>query len=246
MGRRRAKNLLLDEAAVERGEAYCVGCGTTLSRLVEDFLTALPDGRESEVKSPIVRALAGVAALDPKPEAYRRYVADKYRERPPGTHPHAPIVGSVRLPHHQRTPIVIAPDVILDLIAARGEAGRDAAMLFDAIAAEVEAGTERMPAYIAPITVPMIHYLALHGSDTLDGLRVTFNLLRLLHVAPLGRDDYFEALHFSNCAYEDAIQFVACLRVGAKYLVTGEDFGTHRMPVPRRTAGEVVAVVGRG
>jgi hypothetical protein len=230
MGRRRAKNLLLDEGAVERGEAYCVGHGATLSRLVEDFLWTLPAGRlrETEVKSPVVRALHGVAALDPKPEAYGRYLEDKYRDVRPGSRDDVAIISSVRLARHERTPIVIAPDVILDLIAARGDAGRDAAMLFDAIAAEVQAGTERMPAYVAPITVPMIHYLARHGSDTFDGLRVTFNLLRLVHVAPLDRDDYFEALHFHNYVYEDAIQFVACRRVGAKYLVTGEDFGVQR------------------
>jgi hypothetical protein len=42
-------------------------------------------------------------------------------------------------PRLERMPIVIAPDVIHDLIAARGERGQEAAMLFDAIVADVEA-----------------------------------------------------------------------------------------------------------
>jgi hypothetical protein len=39
------KNLLLDDEALRRGEEYCEKHGTTLSRLVEDFLMALPPRR---------------------------------------------------------------------------------------------------------------------------------------------------------------------------------------------------------
>jgi hypothetical protein len=45
------------------------------------------------------------------------------------------------------------------------------------------------------------------------------------------QDRYSTALIRSAYAYEDAIQFVACRRVGAKYLVTGEDYGVKRAPV---------------
>jgi hypothetical protein len=144
-------------------------------------------------------------------------------------------------------PIVIAPDVIHDLIAARGERGQEAAMLFDAIAADVEAGTNRLPAYIAPVTVPLIHYVGWQGADWSETLGITTDLLRLLLVVPLVNEDYVEAsLRFRQFAYEDALQFVTYRRVGARYLVTNDDFGGQRAPVRRRTAGEVAAVVGRG
>jgi hypothetical protein len=152
--------------------------------------------------------------------------------------------GSPRL---GRTPIVIAPDVILDLIGPRSERRYEAAMLFDAIAADVEAGNDQRPAYIAPVTVPLIHYLAREGGDARQALGVTVDLLRLLHVAQLANEDYAEAaLQFHNFAYEDAIQFVTCRRVAAKYLVTSADYGVLRMPVRSRTAAEVVGWFGTG
>jgi hypothetical protein len=118
-------------------------------------------------------------------------------------------------------------------------------MLFDAIAADVEAGNDQRPAYIAPVTVPLIHYLAREGGDARQALGVTVDLLRLLHVAQLANEDYAEAaLQFHNFAYEDAIQFVTCRRVAAKYLVTSADYGVLRMPVRSRTAAEVVGWFG--
>lgn len=60
--RRKPRNLSLDPKAVARGEQYSKRVGTTLSRLVEDFLRALPTGRSAEAKSPLVRRLHGVAA----------------------------------------------------------------------------------------------------------------------------------------------------------------------------------------
>jgi hypothetical protein len=39
---------------------------------------------------------------------------------------------------------------------------------------------------------------------------------------------------------------VTCRRVGAKYLVTGKDYGVKRAPVHRRTAAEILPIVRRG
>jgi hypothetical protein len=150
-------------------------------------------------------------------------------------------------PRIGRTTIVIAPDVIVDLIGPRSERRYEAAMLFDAIAADVEAGNDQRPAYIAPVTVPLIHYLARQGGAARSGLGVTVDLLRLLYVAQLANEDYAEAaMNFRNFAYEDALQFVTCRRVAARYLVTSADYGVKRMPVRSRTAGEVVGWFGRG
>ena len=76
MGSRRAKNLLLDAEALNRAEAYCRHQQTNLSRLVEDFLLALPgpyDHESQQAKSPIVRRLDGAANMGP-------FEADPYRD----------------------------------------------------------------------------------------------------------------------------------------------------------------------
>lgn len=61
MRKRRPKNLLLDREALRRGEAYCERHGTTLSRLVEDFLTALPGDGSWKPTSPIVLRIIDTA-----------------------------------------------------------------------------------------------------------------------------------------------------------------------------------------
>lgn len=142
-------------------------------------------------------------------------------------------------PRLVRTPMVMAPDIILDLIFNR-PGSRDAAMLFDAIAADVEAGVDLRPAYIAPITVPLVYYLARGPQGPTYAASTTSDLLRLLRVAPLDNVDHDEALSFHGYEFEDALQFVTCRRVGAKFLVTRNDFGVKRAPVHRRTAAEML------
>jgi hypothetical protein len=82
MGRRRAKNLLLDEEAVRWAEGYCEQHRTTLSRVVETYLITLPQYVYVEVKSPIVQRLVGAASGNPlEPGAYRDYLGETYRAR---------------------------------------------------------------------------------------------------------------------------------------------------------------------
>jgi hypothetical protein len=88
MAGKRAKNLLLDIRALNRGEEYCTAHGTTLSRLVEDFLLALPESsawsRPSEIKSPIVRRLKGAtnSGAFHGPDAYGDYLYRRSRGEP--------------------------------------------------------------------------------------------------------------------------------------------------------------------
>jgi hypothetical protein len=156
--------------------------------------------------------------------------------------------GAERAPKLVRTAMVIAPDIILDLINRRGaQRTKEAALLFEAIAADIEAGKrEQRPAYMASITVPMMYYLASSGpAGPAYASGVIADLLRLLEVVPLSNQDYHDALFFgkfeSAFEYEDAIQFVTCRRVNAKYLVTRNNFGhVKRAPVDRRTAAEML------
>lgn len=77
------KNLSLDREAIRRGERYGRLHGTTLSRLVGDFLRSLPlEAAASLELSPVVRRLRGVAAggrTDLK--AYRDHLHRKYGRR---------------------------------------------------------------------------------------------------------------------------------------------------------------------
>lgn len=76
-----SKNLFLDAVAVERGERYSAQHGTTLSRLVSDFLARLPEDTAAPDLSPTVRRLLGIAAGEGGPDArddYRNALWAKY------------------------------------------------------------------------------------------------------------------------------------------------------------------------
>jgi hypothetical protein len=79
---KRPKNLSLDAEAVERGEEYGRRHGIALSRLVGEFLRALPlDAPERELL-PAVRRLYGVAAAGRTTrEDYREHLYRKYGGR---------------------------------------------------------------------------------------------------------------------------------------------------------------------
>jgi hypothetical protein len=76
---KRPKNLLLEPDAIARGERYSQLHGTNLSRLVSDFLRALPLEKPSTPLSPAVQRLRGVAAGSKVDRAtYREHLAHKY------------------------------------------------------------------------------------------------------------------------------------------------------------------------
>jgi len=85
--RKVAKNLFLDPEAVARGAAYGRRHGTTLSRLVSDFLRELPLETPPRAVSPAVQRLLG-AALPLNGETtgvgrpdYHEHLAAKYGSR---------------------------------------------------------------------------------------------------------------------------------------------------------------------
>lgn len=72
---KRPKNLLLDDDALSRAEAYCKQHDTTLSLLVSDFLRWLPPPlyTASGRGSPVVARLVGAARK-------QRLITDTYQE----------------------------------------------------------------------------------------------------------------------------------------------------------------------
>ena len=81
--KKRAKNLSLSPEAIAHGEAYSRRHGTKLSKLVGEFLRALPLGEESARElSPAVRRLYGVASGATASVAdYRDHLHRKYGGR---------------------------------------------------------------------------------------------------------------------------------------------------------------------
>ena len=83
MGSKRPKNLLLDSQTVAEAENYARNNGTTLSRLVEDYLRTLPglDQPVYDVKSEIVAELYGRAVTSQKDAEQQRDFLKRWRQR---------------------------------------------------------------------------------------------------------------------------------------------------------------------
>jgi hypothetical protein len=76
---KRPKNLLLDPDAVARGERYSRLHKTNLSRLVGDFLRALPLSADESALTPAVRRLWGIAARsEADRDLHRKHLSRKY------------------------------------------------------------------------------------------------------------------------------------------------------------------------
>jgi hypothetical protein len=77
---KQSKNLSLDEEAVRRAERYSRLHATSVSRLVNDFLSSLPlEPDENRHLSPAVRRLLGIASDAGGRDSYRAYTEKKYR-----------------------------------------------------------------------------------------------------------------------------------------------------------------------
>lgn len=79
---KKPRNLTLDDEAMARGERYSQKHGTSISRLVGDFLRALPLEPSDRALSPSVRRLLGVAAgQEIDRDTYRAHLLRKYGAR---------------------------------------------------------------------------------------------------------------------------------------------------------------------
>lgn len=76
---KRSFNMYLDETSIARAERYSERHGTSVSKLVDDFLAHLPEGENAERPlSPTVERLLGVAEGGIDREDYREYLLEKY------------------------------------------------------------------------------------------------------------------------------------------------------------------------
>ena len=72
-------NLTIDASTVERARRYGERHEVSISRLVGDFLSRLPeDEGEPEISGPITRRLLGIAQGAADEEDYHRFLLEKY------------------------------------------------------------------------------------------------------------------------------------------------------------------------
>lgn len=140
-------------------------------------------------------------------------------------------------PAVRRPTLLVDTNVVLDVVLERAPWVGDATALFDVVA------RGQTPAFIAGHSVTTVHYIVERERDRRTATTAISDLLTLFPVVPLDTADFQRALALRLRDFEDAVQAVACLRVGVDFLVTRNPKDFRGAPVTLRAPGEVLALI---
>ncbi len=132
--------------------------------------------------------------------------------------------------------ILFDTNVLLDVILGRTPWEADASALLDRVARGVVEG------FVAAHAITTIHYLISRARTRHVALSAVRDLLSIVDVAAVGRDDVQRALTLGLKDFEDAVQVASALGVGADYLVTRDAKHFRTAPIEMRTPGELLAL----
>ena len=105
-------------------------------------------------------------------------------------------------------------NVLLDVVLERDPWARPAAELLAALEKKQAEG------FVAAHTLPTVYYVVAKSQDRDTATRAIHDLLRLLDVVPVEKQDFYRALSLPLNDFEDAVQAAAAFRIDAEYLVT--------------------------
>jgi predicted nucleic acid-binding protein len=133
--------------------------------------------------------------------------------------------------------VLIDLNIILDVLLRREP--------FYEMSASVlaSAETSRITGWVAAHSLTTLFYLlSKHGS--VDQARVALTeLLNLLSVAPVDRAVIEQALNLPYQDFEDAVQMMAAVRIGADYLITRNPRDYRHGPLPTLAPAELLALL---
>ncbi|HEX9483287.1 MAG TPA: PIN domain-containing protein [Gemmatimonadaceae bacterium] len=132
--------------------------------------------------------------------------------------------------------VLLDTNVLLDVILDRTPWADDATTLLDRIARHEARG------YVAAHAVTTVYYLVERAKGRGAATTAVSDLLDILDVVALEGADFRRALALGLKDYEDAVQAAACLKVGARFLVTRNERDFKSAPVIPRSAAEVLAL----
>lgn len=133
--------------------------------------------------------------------------------------------------------LLLDVNVVLDVVLARQPWCVDSAKVLDAIEAGDAAG------FVAGHTVTTVHYVIRKALGLPDAAAAIAALLRILEVVPVEKADFFHAAALSARDFEDAVQMVCALKIGADYIVTRDERDFQSSAIPARSPATVLALL---
>ena len=133
--------------------------------------------------------------------------------------------------------LLLDTNVVLDVLLNRSPWAADARQLF----AEIERG--RASGYLAGHTITTVHYVAEKAIGRAAAMVAIGDLLRLFEVVPVEKVDFYQATALALRDFEDAVQVVCALKVGADYRVTRDQRDFAAAPIDVRMPGDILALL---
>ncbi len=127
-------------------------------------------------------------------------------------------------------------NVILDVVLGREPWLNEASRLLSALEDREAEG------YVAAHTITTIHYIVAREKGRQTAAQAVSDVLRVVRVVPITSADFQQALVLGISDFEDAVQAVAALQIGADYLITRNTKDFKASPVEVRTPGEALAM----
>ncbi|HET6233165.1 MAG TPA: PIN domain-containing protein [Longimicrobiaceae bacterium] len=133
--------------------------------------------------------------------------------------------------------LLVDANIVLDVALGRTPWVEDSAKLLDAI------DTGRAKGFVAGHTVTTLYYIAAKERGRSGAAAIVADLLRIVKVAPVETGDFLQALGMGLPDFEDAVQVVAGLNVGADFVATRNQKDFRGAPIPARAPGEILALL---
>lgn len=128
-------------------------------------------------------------------------------------------------------------NVVLDVILLREPWFVDAAQLLAAVERKKAEG------FLAAHTITTIHYVVARVRGREVAARALRGLLRIIEVVAVEERDFQKALRRRSRDFEDAVQAISALKVGADYFVTRNEQDFRQLTIPVVTPACVLALI---
>ena len=136
-----------------------------------------------------------------------------------------------------RVKALIDLNVIMDVLQARRPFYDDSVQVL----ALAESG--RMEGWISAHSLTTLFYLYAKDQSPAAARITITQLLQFLQVAPVDQSTIGQALNLPYADFEDAVQMIAALHMGAEYVVTRNPRDYTAGPLPVLLPGELLALV---
>lgn len=133
--------------------------------------------------------------------------------------------------------VLLDISILLDIVLERDPWHLAAARLLSAV------HEGQLEGYVASHTLPTIYYVVEKARDRSTASAAMADLLRVVDVVAIDKDDLHKALVFPVDDFEDAVQLAAALRIGAEYIVTRNERDFMRGSVPPIHADRLMSVL---